>query len=185
MEEQIPEFASETIPSVSGNIRELSADRLTKSCDPSSLSFANTNELPDLQNVIGQPRALRALELGSQVSGPGYNIFVFGQPSSGRTTLTQEYLIRKAADEPVPDDWCYVFSFKDAHKPLALRLPAGRGVEFRKAIQEFILFCQNEIPRVFESEEYIQERDRLVNERRPQPHKVPSRSSDTSPARGK
>ena len=164
MEEQIPEFASETIPSVSGNIRELSADRLTKSCDPSSLSFANTNELPDLQNVIGQPRALRALELGSQVSGPGYNIFVFGQPSSGRTTLTQEYLIRKAADEPVPDDWCYVFSFKDAHKPLALRLPAGRGVEFRKAIQEFILFCQNEIPRVFESEEYIQERDRLVNE---------------------
>ena len=59
---------------------ELPAGALSRPCDPSSFQFETTNELPDLQDVIGQPRALRALELGSEVAGPGYNIFVLGQP---------------------------------------------------------------------------------------------------------
>ena len=75
-------------------ITELKADILYKPCSPESLGFKNTDELPDLQDVIGQPRALRALELGSEVSSPGYNIFILGIPGSGRTTLTQEYLKR-------------------------------------------------------------------------------------------
>ena len=65
--------------------------------------------------MIDQPRTLRALELGSEVSGPGSNIFVLGQPGSGRTTLSQEYLQRKAEGEPVPDDWCYVDNFEELH----------------------------------------------------------------------
>jgi len=164
MEEQVPTFLRDMLPPDSQKIQELSSDRLQRSCNPATLGFASTDELPDLQNVIGQPRALSALELGSQVTGPGYNIFVFGQPSSGRTTLTFEYLKRKAAQEPVPNDWCYVFNFQLPHSPRALQLPSGRGSEFRTAVQKFIDFCRREIPRVFESEEYVHERDRLVNE---------------------
>jgi lon-related putative ATP-dependent protease len=137
---------------------------LRRPCKPKSLLFKTTDELPDLQDVIGQPRAIRALELGSEVTGPGYNIFVMGLSGSGRTTLSQEYLQRKAAAEPVPDDWCYVNNFADPHQPKVLRLPAGRGTEFRKDLRELIERCQGDVPRAFESDEFTRERDYLVNE---------------------
>jgi lon-related putative ATP-dependent protease len=131
-------------------------------CQPEKLGFQTTDELPDLQDVIGQPRAFRALELGSGVAGPGYNIFVLGLPGSGRTTLSQEYLIRKASTEPVPDDWCYVNNFSDPRSPRLLRLPAGRGVDLSKDLSNLVQYCLREAPRIFESPEYIQERDRVV-----------------------
>src|SRR5512137_75821 len=92
--------ANEKLSSASLLPAELPAGALSRPCDPASLAFETTNDLPDLQDVLGQPRAIRALELGSEVAGPGYNIFVLGQPGSGRTTLSQEYLQRKAAGEP-------------------------------------------------------------------------------------
>ena len=142
----------------------LPASALRRRCDPGTLSFETTDELPDLQDVIGQPRAIRALELGSQVAGPGYNTFVLGLPGSGRTTLSREYLERKSAHMPIPDDWCYVNNFELPRQPKAIHLPAGRAVEFGEHIQDLVKRCQSEITRLFESEEYTQERDRLVNE---------------------
>ena len=143
---------------------DLPASALQRLCDPSALGFATTDELPVLQNVIGQPRALRALDLGSEVSGLGYNIFVFGAPSSGRTTLSQRYLENKASQAPRPPDWCYVFNFDNPYQPRALRLPAGRAVAFRAAMQELVAYCQREIPKALESQEYIQDRDRIADE---------------------
>ena len=107
-------------------------------CDPGFLKFDTTDELPDLEFVIGQPRAIRALELGSEVTGQGYNTFVLGRPGSGRTTLSQEYLARKTKDEPIPDDWCYVNNFENQRRPKALKLPTGRAVGFRKDIDELV-----------------------------------------------
>lgn len=143
---------------------ELPSAALYRSCNPDLLGFTTTEELPDLQNVIGQPRAIRALELGSEVSGPGYNVFVLGLPGSGRATLSQEYLRRRAEAEPVPDDWCYVNNFDDPHKPHSLRLPAGRGDALRKDLKELVSYSGREIPRIFESKEYVQARDRIVDE---------------------
>ena len=141
---------------------ELTASALYAPCNPQELGFETTSELPDLQDVIGQPRALRALQLASEVSGPGYNIFVMGLPSSGRTTLSQEYLERVAGSQPAPDDWCYVNNFDNPLQPLCLRLPPGKGAEFRKKVKELVSFCASEIPRRFESEEYIRERDMVI-----------------------
>ena len=142
---------------------ELPADQLSRICPPDTLPFATTDELPDLQNIIGQPRAFRALELGSEVGGIGYNIFVLGIPDSGRTTLTRDYLRRKAATRPTPEDWCYVNNFENPRQPHALRLPAGLANELRKAMQSLVAECKLNIPRVFSSEEYTHERDRLIN----------------------
>jgi lon-related putative ATP-dependent protease len=142
---------------------ELPASALYSPCDPQKFGFETTAELPDLQDVIGQPRAFRALQVASELGGPGYNIFVLGLPSSGRTTLSTEFLRRAAARQPVPDDWCYVNNFENPLQPRSLRLEAGRGNEFRKQIKMLINYCATEIPRRFESEEYIRERDQLVN----------------------
>ncbi len=83
---------------------------------------------------------------------------------SGRTTLTREYLERKAANEPVPDEWCYVNNFENPRHPKALCLPPGKGAEFARDIQELIRSCGMDAARSYESEGYTQERDRLVSE---------------------
>lgn len=142
----------------------LAATKLRRSCKPADLGFKTTDELPDLENVIGQPRAFHALSLGSDLVSPGYNIFILGLSGSGRTTLTKEYLERKASTDPIPDDWCYINNFENSHAPKTINLPAGSGVDFRKDIQELIYRCKNEIPRAFESEEYTHERDRIISE---------------------
>lgn len=141
---------------------ELSAGSLYAPCDPKTLSFKTTSDLPDLQDVIGQPRAIRALQLGSEMGGPGYNIFVLGLPGSGRSTLSREYLERQACQEPAPDDWCYVNNFEDPLRPIYLRLACGEGCEFRRKVVDLIKHFASEIPRRFESEEYIHERDQVV-----------------------
>lgn len=139
-------------------------ETLCRYCDPTSLGFQTTDELPDLQAVIGQPRAFKALELGCEVSGPGYNIFVFGFPGSGRTTLSLEYLKRRASQEFTPDDWCYVNNFAQPHSPHALRFPAGEGQKFHAAIQELIEITERELPRALESDEFNHARESLLNE---------------------
>jgi predicted ATP-dependent protease len=144
-------------------LSELRVDQLSRGCDPDTLPFHTTDELPGLQEVIGQPRAFRALELGIEVDGIGYNIFVLGVPDSGRTTLTLDYLKRKAAQSPKPEDWCYVNNFENPGQPRALRLPAGMAVELRKDMKTLVGGCADHIPQVFSSEEYTRERDRLVN----------------------
>jgi predicted ATP-dependent protease len=143
---------------------DLPPSALHAPCDPANLGFQTTDELPELQDVIGQPRALRALELGSEVAGTDYNIFVLGVPGSGRTTLSKEYLHRKAAGEPVPDDWCYVNNFDNPYTPKALRLPPGWGYQFRKDMFDLLAYFQRQMPVAFESKEYIEARDRILNQ---------------------
>jgi hypothetical protein len=95
----------------------LPVEALHLPCDPGLFTFDTTSELPVLDKILGQPRALRALELGSEVPGPGFNIFVTGLPDSGCTTLTRDHSERKAAAFPVQDDWCYVYNFENSQQP--------------------------------------------------------------------
>lgn len=144
-------------------ISERSAPSLARLCDPASLPFQTTAELPDLANFIGQPRAYRGLELGSEVTGVGYNIFVLGVPASGRTTLSREYLEQRAAKRPVPDDLCYIHNFGNPHEPKALHLPAGRGTALRKDMETLVERSEQEIQRAFNREEYQKESARLAD----------------------
>ena len=141
--------------------QELTPEALHNPCDPDDFDFETTDELPTLEKVLGQPRAFRALEMGSEVAGPGFNIFVAGLPDSGRTTLTSEYLKRKAINDPTPDDWCYVNDFDNPHNPKAINLPAGEAPALKQDCQNLIERCKQEIRQAFTSEEYNQERNKL------------------------
>ena len=61
----------------------------------------------------------------------------------------------KPSTMPVPDDWCYVNNFANERQPKAIRLPAGKGAGFRQAISELITRFASDIPRTFESDEFI------------------------------
>jgi hypothetical protein len=64
---------------------KVSYDNLAAFCDPDTLGFETTDELSPLEGTIGQERAISALELGLDISEPGFNIFISGPPDRGAT----------------------------------------------------------------------------------------------------
>ncbi|KPL78401.1 hypothetical protein ADN00_06650 [Ornatilinea apprima] len=137
-------------------------EQLSQKCDPDSFAFTTTDELPELEDVVGQPRAFQALQLGSELKGSGFNIFVLGLPGSGKLTLTRQYLERKARKQATPPDWCYAYNFKNPHHPKAICLPAGQAIELREDLKNLILQAQKQIINAFESKEYTYQKEKIA-----------------------
>lgn len=143
---------------------ELTPPELRRVCDPQSLGFESTADLPTLGEVLGQPRAVAAFEFGTGIASHGFNIFALGQPGSGKTTLIRDYLERRALGQPSPPDLCYVNNFADGRCPVPLRLPTGRGAGFKIDIDALLEELKTEIPKAFESSEYSSLRDKIMQE---------------------
>ncbi len=133
---------------------ELKPDHLRDCCDPGSLGFETTADLPELEGNVGQGRAMAAIGFGLEMAMKGYNIFAAGPTGTGRNFAVLSQTRAAAARQPTPDDWCYVYNFPDPTRPIALRLPPGLGPEFAKDVEELIATCRQEMPRAFESETY-------------------------------
>ncbi|MHB0974240.1 MAG: Lon protease family protein [Thiobacillus sp.] len=132
----------------------LSPDRLYRPCDVERFTFATTAELDDLTEGIGQMRAIEAAHFGIGMRHAGYNLYVMGQPGSGKRTLIRQLLDQRVETEAKPADWCYVHNFGQPHKPRAIQLPAGMGTRFHADMQQLVAELQATIPAVFEGEEY-------------------------------
>lgn len=141
--------------------RELAPEQLRRTCDPESFSFGTTAELPLTPEIIGQPRATRAIEFGLEMDRPGYNIFVLGPGGTGRTTTIQRFLMERAAREPTPDDWVYVHNFRQPRSPRAIRLPPGLGTRFRDDMAALVAELRRTIPRAFETDTYREARRQI------------------------
>jgi len=132
----------------------LSPDRLYSRCDTDRFAFTTTAELEDLSDGIGQMRAIDAAQFGIGMRHAGYNLYVMGQPGSGKRTLIRQLLDQRVAGEARPSDWCYVHNFTQPHKPRAIQLPAGMGARLQANMQQLMEELQAAIPAVFEGEEY-------------------------------
>ncbi|MFC5299914.1 Lon protease family protein [Azospira restricta] len=134
--------------------RPLPAAALCRRCDAATLGFASTAEVADGDACVGQARATEALRFGIGMRQPGYNLFVLGNAGSGRHPLVRRLLEEQAAGEPVPVDWCYVNNFKSPSTPRLLQLPAGRGSQLRRDMQQFVSELPQAIAAGFETDEY-------------------------------
>ena len=139
----------------------LASDQLRPYCDPAALAFTSTDELEPVNTLIGQDRAINAIRFGTEIDRPGYNLFALGPQGTGRHTAVMSYLEDKAATLNAPDDWVYVHNFSAAHKPKALRLPAGIATAFSDAMDELIDDLRSAIPAIFQSDEYREKRHSL------------------------
>ncbi|MBX6377191.1 MAG: AAA family ATPase [Clostridia bacterium] len=143
--------------------RRCPVERLAATCDPASLSFRTTADLPPLDTgIIGQERAVRAVEFGLAVDHPGYNLFLAGPVGTGRSTYAETKVRQVAATQPTPPDWCYLFNFQQPDQPVAVSLPPGQGQAFRRDMAELVEDLRREIRRVFESEDYERRRTELL-----------------------
>ena len=136
--------------------------RLRCVCDPKVFGCMNSRDAKPLQSILGQVRALKALEFGLNIRNKGFNIYVSGYAGSGRKTALRHYLKELAKDQPTPPDWCYVNNFKDAYRPNAISMPAGMAREFARDVDEFVKAARKEIVKAFESEEYAVRRNNTV-----------------------
>ena len=137
---------------------------LYTACDPATLGFATTDELEELREVPGQDRAVEAIRFATEIDVDGHNVYVLGPPGTGRHLFVRQFLERRAADSAAPGDWCYVNNFDDARQPRALRLPAGRGKELCKDIEQIVGDAQTAIPAAFESEDFQAQREAITEE---------------------
>jgi lon-related putative ATP-dependent protease len=132
--------------------------------DPDQFSFQTTAELEDLQHIIGQERAMAAIRFGIGMDQDGYNLFAFGPNGVGKYTAVRRSLEAKAAGEPLPDDWAYVYNFEQPFRPNALRLPAGEAVRFEQEMKRLVDELFDIVPAAFESEEFHNQRRSIESE---------------------
>ena len=116
----------------------LDVQSLYTQCDVSDLTFETTAELEYLGEVIGQPRALSALEYGIHVKGDDCNIYALGPAGIKKHAVVKQILEKEASKHPVSSDWCYVYNFGQPHKPNALKLPPGHGSKLRNDMEQLI-----------------------------------------------
>jgi lon-related putative ATP-dependent protease len=127
---------------------------LYRRCDPAELPFALCSELAEAPGLIGQERAVEALNFALRIRGKGYNVYALGAAGSGRHLMVEDLLRQRAAGEPAPSDWCYVNNFADPQQPCRLELPAGKGAALGAAMKRLVEELRAALPAAFERDEY-------------------------------
>ncbi|MCR9295197.1 MAG: AAA family ATPase [bacterium] len=142
----------------------LPASALRWICDPSQFAFESTAEVPAHQGLPGQARAEAAIEFGVGIRRDGYNLYVMGPSGAGKRTVMLGYLEQVAVTEQVPNDLCYVNNFRDEDRPCALQLPAGKGRQLVKDVEQLLDDLQLAIPAALEATEHRQRIGQLEQE---------------------
>ncbi len=132
----------------------LKPEELTCEVRVEELRFDTTEDLKPLYELIGQDRAVKAMEFGLNMDKRGYNIFVAGGWGTGRNTYVNYLLNKKIINSKAPNDWVYVNNFKNSRKPMAISLKNGEGKKFQKRMERAIDHIRAEIIEEFMSRDY-------------------------------
>ncbi|MBQ9419449.1 MAG: AAA family ATPase [Synergistaceae bacterium] len=149
--------------------RRLKPDLLRKTKPVTSWKINTTDDIELKESkapepMIGQQRAVEAMDFGLSVNGRGYNIFVTGQPDSGRTSYALEKLRALAQTLPAPDDWLYLYNFDKPEEPMAVSVKAGQGKKLSDALDEMIKGFKGAISKAFEQARYEEEKTSYIKE---------------------
>ena len=131
------------------------------------LSFSSLKELDALSGILGQERAIEAIQFGVAMRRPGYNVYAMGESGTGRSSYVSNYLKSEAKRQPAPKEWTYVNNFSDNRSAKALSFEPGEAKVFEQAIRHFIDGLMATFPAAFEHPNYQQQKsaiDRDFNE---------------------
>ncbi len=125
-------------------------------------------------HIIGQDRAIQAMELGLKLEGPGFNIFLSGPSGTGRMTTARHILGGFKQPRKPLRDFAYVHNFLDPERPRLLELSPGQGVRLKRAMDNLIASAKRELPRALATERYRREHERIVGEFQRKEHELVS-----------
>jgi len=158
-----PKFDAKAETLTAPNYKSLTVPELRRTVDADSLGFQSTAELEAASGLIGQDRALRAIEFGVGMDTHDFNIFVLGPPAAGKSTAVKDYLHQKQSEPSPVYDWVYVNNFEDSNCPSAIRLPCGWANDLAKSMIKVVDELRQTVPTAFESEDY-QARRRQIDD---------------------
>ena len=116
----------------------LSADELARAARPS-----------EVEELLGQERAMSAVRLAIGIDAPGYNVFVSGLRTRHERESILRLLRERAAAMPTPGDWVYVHNFVSSEAPAAIYLAPGQGHELKARMTELVNFVLDQLPKAF------------------------------------
>lgn len=119
-----------------------------------NFDFKTTKEIEKLNGIIGQVRAVEALDFGIHIQNDGYNIYVSGESGTGRKSYSLSLIEKVAKNKKIHKDYVYVFNFLKPDEPIALSFSPGEGKIFKKDMEFFINRIIKEIPKSFSGSEY-------------------------------
>ncbi|GAB4116577.1 MAG: ATP-binding protein [Candidatus Caldatribacteriota bacterium] len=143
---------------------EVPVEKLRWKCDLNKLDFLTTDDLKPCKKILGQERALKAIQLGLEMEHLGYNIFITGRSGTGRNTTVKMLLEGRKREGIEFDDKIYVNNFKNPDMPRAISLPAGQGKIFARDMKNLISTLRKKIPLIFESERYQSSKNSIIEE---------------------
>ena len=143
-------------------VNKLPVEKLRNVCDTTFMECESTKDLLPLNEIIGQERAVRALQFGLGIKDHGFNIYVAGYPGTGRKTAVKNFVEAQAKVQQVPSDWCYLNNFTNQYEPKVIKLPAGKGKAFRDDIRNLVENVQDALSKAFESDDYVAKREGTI-----------------------
>ncbi|MDY6977533.1 MAG: ATP-binding protein [Pseudomonadota bacterium] len=150
--------------SVDTNIYALNVDALSPTINRRAINSALKDDEALNATFIGQERAREALTFGLGINTKGYNLYVMGEPATGRFTLVKDYIERQVAQLCAPDDWCYINNFDDERQPVALKFPPSGGKAFQKDMAALIDDVLDSLPIAFDNPGYQRRRTSISRE---------------------
>jgi hypothetical protein len=67
----------------------LPSEALRWRCDPAQLGFESTDDVPPIEEIVGQDRGVEAIAFGVSLEPSRYNIYVAGPAGTGRATAVR------------------------------------------------------------------------------------------------
>ncbi len=133
---------------------KVQAREIVKALPPGVFDFSDTSHLKPLDTIIGQQRAVEAIDFGLNMKGSEYNIFVTGLEGTGKSTIVRKLVHEHALDHEIPEDLCLVNNFDDAYCPVVIEMPAGSAVYFSRSMAQFIEVLKGKIVDLFETPQF-------------------------------
>ncbi|MCP5062283.1 MAG: AAA family ATPase [Ignavibacteriae bacterium] len=144
--------------------KPLKPEQLKLVCNPDSFDFDSTTSISPIEGIVGQERALKALKVGIDIDGPGYNIFITGLSGTGKFSSVQKLLTELLSEKSKLYDYTYVNNFRDEDHPTLLVFPAGKGRQFKIDFENAVKFFQDNIPQILDTEPFLSKRKKLIKD---------------------
>lgn len=137
---------------------------LNRQCDKDPFNFKTTADLEPLDSIIGQRRAVEAINFGLSMRRPGYHIFITGPEGTGKSTITRDILTAQAKQQTTPNDLCLINNFDDEHCPKTIEVPTGSALFFSRRMAQFIETLKAKLSKVFDNKTFQEKQNNIKKE---------------------
>jgi len=146
------------------HFEEIPPEKLTWKLDIENIPYETSDKCKACEGIIGQEKALKAIQTGLHIKSRGFNIFITGMVGTGRTTTTKQLLEKLEKGKEIPDDILYVNNFKNPDEPALITLPTSKGKLFKEAMRCLIKMLKSNISEMLKSKYYSEKRDSIIED---------------------